>query len=105
MKMEPYVLHKSMHNFALINIAKSFRKLLKKEQNLTVDWNELVQTVSEKYDVYYDTVYKQIIDNEIYIKETIIPITSKPLEVVKEEPVENLEGEGEGGWSRRPKVR
>jgi len=103
MKFEPYVIHKNMHNYALINIAKSFRKLLKKEQNLTVDWSELVNCANEKYEVYYDTVYRQIMDNEIYIKEKIIPITAKPLEVEKEKPTtENPEENPVTGEEEKP---
>ncbi len=86
MKFEPYIIHKNMHKYALINIAKSFRKLLKKEQNLTVDWSELINCANEKYEFYYETVYRQVLDNESYIKQSIVPITAKPLEIEKEKP-------------------
>lgn len=94
MKFEPYIIHKDLHKYALINIAKSFRKLLKKEHNLTVDWSELINCANEKYEIYYETIYRHVLDNEIYIKESIVPITAKPLEIEKEKPAntENPDG-------------
>ena len=68
--------------------------MLKKDLNIIPELSDLVEIANEKYEKLYGFVYKDIMENEIYIKETIVPITAKPLEVEKEKPTDLTNPEG-----------
>jgi len=87
MKYEPYVIHHKIQQYSLINVAKSFRRVLKKNMKIDADLNELVSVSNHAYEKYTQYVIDSIMSNEIYIKEKIVPITAHPLETKVEEPV------------------
>lgn len=86
MKYEPYIIHHNMHEYCLINLVVSFRKTIKKHLKIDCDINELIQFSKDKYNNYTKFVIDHIMNNEIYIKETIVPISAMPIEIKLEEP-------------------
>lgn len=85
MKYEPYIIHHKLHEYSMINIAKSFRKVIKKNLKIDADLNELINVSNNAYNKHTQYVIDWIMNNEIYIQDTIVPIVSGPLETKTEE--------------------
>lgn len=85
MKYEPYVIHHKVHEYSLINIAKCLRRVLKKSMKIHADLNELVNLSNNAYSKYTQFVIDWIMNNEIYVKDKIVPIIAGPLETNSEE--------------------
>lgn len=86
MKYEPYIIHHKIHEYSLINIAKSFRKVIKKNLKIEADLNELISISNHAYEKYSQYVVDWIMSNENYIKDKIVPIVISPIETKSEEP-------------------
>ncbi len=85
MKYEPYIIHNKLHEYSLINVAKSFRKIINKKLKIEADLNELVDVSNHAYEKYSQFVVDWILNNEIYIKDNIVPIVISPVVVKPEE--------------------
>lgn len=92
MKYEPYVIHHSLQEYSLINVAISFRRVIKKNLKIEADLAELINISSEAYNKYTQFVIDWIMNNEVYIKEKIVPITARPLETKIEEAAVPVSG-------------
>lgn len=85
MKYEPYVIHHKLHEYSLINVAKSFRRVIKKNLKIDADLNQLIEVSNSAYNKYSQFVIDWIMNNEVYIKDKIVPISAGPLETKSEE--------------------
>jgi len=80
MKYEPYVIHHKLQEYSLINVAKSFRRIIKKNLKIEANLTELINTCDETYNKCTQFVIDWIMNNENYIKDKIVPISAGPLE-------------------------